>query len=133
MSRRGRWERKRKRKKKTKTKRRLGKKGGRRTRRTRGDMEEEEEEGGGYTSLHTKSTGSCFCSFFFGSVWGEEGINVRSRSGVYEHVVPILMKGKGGREPTTASGFCGYEEYFFLFSFLFFFFSSCHSMFTSFL
>jgi hypothetical protein len=53
--------------------------------------------------------------FFFGSVWGEEGINVRSRSGVYEHVVPILMKGKGGREPTTASGFCGYEEYFFSF------------------
>jgi hypothetical protein len=47
-------------------------------------------------------------------VWREEGINVRSRSGVYEHVVPILMKGKGGgREPTTASGFCGYEECFF--------------------
>jgi hypothetical protein len=35
-------------------------------------------------------------SVSFGSVWREEGINVRSRSGVYEHVVPILMKGKGG-------------------------------------
>jgi hypothetical protein len=31
-------------------------------------MEEEEEEGGGYTSLYTKSTGSCF---FFLVLCGE--------------------------------------------------------------
>jgi hypothetical protein len=62
-----------------------------------------------------KSTGFCFFFVWF-CLGREEGINVRSRSGVYEHVVPILMKGKGKgreREPTTASGFCGYEEYFF--------------------
>jgi hypothetical protein len=65
-------------------------------------MEEEEEEGGGYTSLDMKSTDRFLFLFlfFFGSVWREEGINVRSRSGVYEHVVPILMKGKGGGERT---------------------------------
>jgi hypothetical protein len=69
------------RKKNKKNKRRYGR--GRRGRR------------GIYLSSHEEYR-FLFLFFFFGTVWGGEGINVRSRSGVYEHVVPILMKGKGG-------------------------------------